>query len=119
MCIGVLFGETLRPGLPRLTVRAKLGGKVLGFIDMLPTDLFAKAPLCMVEKLQSQASKLLVHPCRPARYLMVFVDQLCLTGSSFAFTKQLGFELVLLPDRAVLRSIAATTCETRKLLVVS
>jgi hypothetical protein len=93
LCIGLHFGETFRPSLPKVTVRAKLGGKVLGFIDMLPTDLFAKAPLCMVEKLQSQASKLLVHPYRPARYLMVFVGQVCLTGPSFAFTKQLGFEL--------------------------
>ena len=94
LCIGLHFGETFRPGLPRLTVRAKLGGKVLGLIDMPAGDLFTKDPLCVVERLQSQASKLLVHPCRPARYLMVFVDQLCLTGSSFAFTKQLGFELV-------------------------
>ena len=93
LCIGVLFGETLRPGLPKLAVRAKLGGKVLGLIDMPASDLFTKDPLGMVERLQSQASKLLVHPCRPARYLMVFVDQLCLTGPSFAFTKQLGFEI--------------------------
>ena len=93
LCIGVLFGETFRPGLPKLAVRAKLGGKVLGFIDMPAGDLFTKDPLCTVEKLQSQASKLLVHPCRPARYLMVFVGQACLTGPSFAFKKQLGFEV--------------------------
>jgi hypothetical protein len=93
LCIGVLFGETLRPGLPKLAVRAKLGGKVLGFVDMPAGDLFTKDPLCTVEKLQSQASKLFVHPHLPARYLMVFVDQVCLTRPSFAFTKQLGFKL--------------------------
>ena len=112
LCIGVLFGETLRPGLPKLAVRAKLGGKVLGFVDMPAGDVFANDPLGTVEKLQSQASKLFVHPHLPARYLMVFVDQVCLTGPSFAFTKQLGFKL----DQA--RQVASMLVKTKTIDVM-
>ena len=95
LCIHTWVGATsVVPAKPVLLVRSKIGGNVLGVVN-LPAKL---GGLCttldfvkIVDNLQRDISEFYADACRPARYLMIYVGQDCLTSPSYMFSKELGF----------------------------
>jgi hypothetical protein len=82
------------PAKTVVIVRSKLGGKVLGEVN-LPAKLGGSCTksdfVKVVDDLQRDIAKFFVDSCRPARYLMIYVGQVCLTSPSYMFSKELGF----------------------------